>query len=163
MSEKTFSLSKEGEDFIKKEIKRYEDSRSSLIPSLYRVQEEKGWIPPEAIPYLSQLTGFPEADIQEILMFYTLFNKKPVGKVHVQVCCNVSCFMQGSKKLLKDLCEFFEVKEGEKSEDGKITITSVECLGACDEAPVMQVNDGYIGKLKGERAIQFLKDKIGNI
>ena len=159
MSVKEFTLSKEGENFIKKEMKRYESRRSGLIPSLCRIQEEKGWIPPEAVSYLSRLTGFPESDIKELLMFYTLFNKKPVGKLHVQVCCNVSCSLQGGRDLLRDLCEFFQVKVGETSVDGKITISPVECLGACDEAPVMQVNEDYIGKLKGEKAIYFLKDK----
>lgn len=164
MKPEAFKLSKEGEDFVKAELKRYESKRSALIPSLARVQKENGWIPPEAVPYLSQLTKLPESNIQEVLMFYTLFNKKPVGKLHVQVCCNVSCSMQGANKIVKDLCEFFKVQIGERSQDGKITITPVECLGACDKAPVIQINDeDYVGKLSSEEARYFIKDKVSKI
>ena len=157
---KDFFLSSEGESLIQKEMERYEVKLSCLIPCLYQIQKEKGWIPPEAIPWLSGKTSIPEAHIYEIVMFYTLFNKKPVGKFHVQVCCNVSCALRGSRKLMDNLCESFNVKENEISEDGNWTISRVECLGACDEAPVMQVNDQYLGKLKGDRAIEFLKSKV---
>ncbi|MCY4512341.1 MAG: NAD(P)H-dependent oxidoreductase subunit E [Bdellovibrionales bacterium] len=153
----TFTLSEEGIALIKKEMARYETKLSCLIPGLYQIQKEKGWISPEAVQWLSQQTGIPESHIQEVLMFYTLFNRKPVGKLHVQVCCNVSCFMQGGAELVKRICEAFQVKEGEVSTDGNWTVSRVECLGACDLAPAMQVNDQYLGKLKGERAIHVLR------
>ncbi|MGI9549523.1 MAG: NADH-quinone oxidoreductase subunit NuoE [Bdellovibrionales bacterium] len=155
-----FSLSHEGVDFIKKEMDRYEKKQSCLLPALYQIQKEKGWIPPEAVPWLSEITSIPKAHIYEILMFYTLFNKKPVGSFHIQVCCNVSCALKGSRELLDQLCNFFNVKEDQMSENGKFTISKVECLGACDEAPVMQVNDEYFGKLEGDKALQFLKNKM---
>lgn len=159
-SKKSFSLSEEGKKIIEKEMSRYEIKDSCLIPCLWQIQKEKKWIPPEAIPWLSQQTNIPESKIYEILMFYTLFNKKPVGKFHVQVCGNVSCFMQGGQDIIKKLCETFQVEEGQISSCGNWTISKVECLGACDEAPVIQLNDQYIGKLKGEKAIQFLKSKL---
>lgn len=152
-----FTLSKEGVALIKKEMTRYETKLSCLIPCLYQIQKEKGWISPEAVKWLGKQTGVPESYIQEVLMFYTLFNKKSVGKFHVQVCCNVSCFMQGGRELAKSICDTFQVKEGEISADGNWTVSRVECLGACDLAPVMQVNDQYLGKLKGERAIHVLR------
>lgn len=159
-NKKSFSLSKEGQDVIQKEMKRYETKLSSLIPCLWQIQKEKGWVPPEAVPWLSQETGIPESQIYEVLMFYTMFNKKPVGKFHVQVCGNVSCAMQGSREMIKKLCETFNVEEGKTSPCGNWTISKVECLGACDEAPVIQLNDQYVGKLKGDKAIQFLKFKL---
>lgn len=152
-----FTLSKEGMALIKKEMTRYEIKLSCLIPCLYQIQKEKGWISPAAVRWLSKQTNLPEAHIQEVLMFYTLFNKKPMGKFHVQVCCNVSCFMQGGRELVKRICDTFQVREGEVSADGNWTVSRVECLGACDLAPVMQVNDQYLGKLKGERAIHVLR------
>ncbi len=158
--QKVFSLSPEGVSIIQKEMNRYEVKLSCLIPCLYQIQKEKGWIPPESIPWLSEQTSIPETHIYEVLMFYTLFNKKPVGKFHVQVCCNVSCALKGSRELMDRLCKFFDVKEDEISADGNWTVSKVECLGACDEAPVMQVNDQYLGKLKGDRAIEVLKSKI---
>lgn len=156
----TFSISQEGLDLVNKEMTRYETKLSCLIPCLYQIQKEKGWISSEAVSWLSQHTSIPEASVYEVLTFYTMFNQKPVGKIHVQVCCNVSCCLEGSRELVQTLCETFKVKEGEISADGNWTFSKVECLGACDEAPVMQVNDQHVGKLKGDRAIEVLKSKL---
>lgn len=153
-----FQLSKEGLDFINNELKRYETPYSAIIPCLYRVQKEKGWVPPEAVPYLSQKMTLPEAHINEVLYFYTMFNKKPVGKLHVQVCTNISCSMNGGRELADHLCAKFNVKYDEVSPDGKITVSKVECLGSCDTAPMMQVNDKYIEKLTPELAVKKLKE-----
>ena len=156
--DKNFSLSQASQDIIKKEVTRYETKLSCLIPCLYQIQKEKGYIPDGAVSWLSKETRIPTAQIQEVLMFYTLFNKKPVGKFHVQVCCNVSCAMQGSYEIFKRLCKELDVKEGEISQDARWTVSRVECLGACDQAPVIQVNDNYFGNLQGEdRTLQFLK------
>ena len=160
--ENNFTLSKEGIEVIKKEMTRYETKLSCLIPCLYQIQKEKGWVPPQSVPWLSQLTKIPESSIYEVLMFYTMFNKKPVGKNHVQVCCNVSCSLGGGRELFERLCEAFQVKEGEVSADGNWTISKAECLGACDDAPVIQLNDEYIGKLKGDRAVEVLQSKLGS-
>jgi NADH-quinone oxidoreductase subunit E len=153
-----FSLSPEGADFVKKELTRYETPYSAIIPSLFRVQKEKGWVPPEAVPYLSKLTGLPEAHINEVLYFYTMFNKEPVGKLHVQVCTNISCAMNGGRELADHLCKHFGVAPGEVSADGKVTVSRVECLGSCGTAPMMQVNDQYIENLTPETAVKKLKE-----
>lgn len=153
-----FTLSKEGEDFVKSELTRYETNYSAIIPSLFRVQKEKGWVPPEAVPYLSKLMKLPEAHINEVLYFYTMFNKKPVGKLHVQVCTNISCAMNGGRELADHLCKSFNVKDGEVSADGKVTISRVECLGSCGTAPMMQVNDKYLENLTPATALQKLKE-----
>src|SRR5262249_44277661 len=104
-----FELSKEGQEFVKKELTRYESKYSAIIPSLYRVQKEKGWVPPEAVTHLSKLMEIPEAHINEVLCFYTMFNQKPVGKFHVQVCCNISCAMNGGRELADHLCRHYGV------------------------------------------------------
>jgi NADH-quinone oxidoreductase subunit E len=153
-----FKLSTEGQEFVKKELKRYETPYSAIIPSLFRVQKECGWVPPEAVTQLSQIMGIPEAHINEVRCFYTMFNQKPVGKLHVQVCTNISCAMNGSRELADALCKHFHVKDGEVSADGKVTISRVECLGSCGTAPMMQVNDQYIENLTPETAIRKLKE-----
>ena len=100
-----FSLSEEGVAFVKRELNRYEDRRSAVIPALYRVQKEnKGWVSPESVTYLSHLMDIPSAWIEEVLTFYTMFNKRPVGKYHVQVCCNISCSMNGGREMADHLC-----------------------------------------------------------
>ena len=154
-----FRLSAEGEAFVKKELTRYEDRKSAIIPSLYRVQEENGgWVSPECVKYLSQLMDLPEAWIEEVLTFYTMFNKQPVGKLNVQVCTNVSCAMNGGRELLSHLCKTFNTEEGAVSADGRYSFIRVECLGACDKAPMMQVNvEDYHENLTHEKAVEILK------
>jgi NADH-quinone oxidoreductase subunit E len=153
-----FKLSPEGVEFVKGELTRYETKYSAIIPSLYRVQKEHGWVPPEAVPFLSKLMGLPEAHINEVLYFYTMFNKEPVGKYHIQVCTNVSCAMNGGRELAEHLCKHFGVQGGQISADGKVTVSKVECLGSCDTAPMMQVNDQYLEKLTPETALRKLKE-----
>ena len=153
-----FSLSPEGEAFVRSELKRYETTHSAIIPSLYRVQREHGWVPPESVPYLAKIMGLPESHINEVLYFYTMFNKTPVGKLHVQVCTNISCAMNGGRELADHLCAHYGVRAGEVSPDGKVTVSRVECLGSCGTAPMMQVNDQFIENLTPETAVQKLKE-----
>jgi NADH-quinone oxidoreductase subunit E len=153
-----FTLSAESENLIKRELTRYETRYSAIIPSLFIVQKEKGWVPPEAVIHLSRLMELPEAHINEVLFFYTMFNKKPVGKVHAQVCTNISCSMNGGRELVAHLCKTFKVKEGEVSADGKITVSRAECLGSCDTAPMMQANDQYLENLTPEDAVRKLRE-----
>ncbi len=155
---KNFELSKEGLQFVKKQLNRYETKLSAILPCLYRVQEEKGgWVPSSAVSYLSQVMNIPEASISEVLSFYTMYNKKPVGRLHVQVCCNLSCAMNGARELVKYLCEKFNTNVDQMSADGLVTISQVECLGACDQAPVAQINDRYVGPLNQKTAIEQIK------
>jgi len=153
-----FKLSDEGVAFVKKELQRYEDKRSAIIRCLFRVQaENRGWVSPESVEYLSNLMDLPVAWIEEVLTFYTMFNQQPVGKYHVQVCCNISCSMNGGRELADHLNKTFGVHDGEISKDGRFTISRVECLGACDKAPMMQVNDTYHEGLTNEKAVQILQ------
>lgn len=154
-----FELSIEGQEYVKKELARYEIIESAIIPALYRVQKEnEGWVSEDAIAYLSQLMNIPEARINEVFHFYTMFNKKPVGKYHVQVCCNLACSMAGTREICDTFLEEYDVKEGEVTADKRFTFTRVECLGACDKAPMMQINDDYYEDLTPESARKLLKD-----
>jgi NADH-quinone oxidoreductase subunit E len=94
-----------------------------------------------------------------------MFNQEPVGKLHVQVCTNISCSMNGGRELTSHICKHFGVKVGEMSKDGMITVSKVECLGSCGTAPMMQINDHYHENLTNEKAIQIineLKARHGN-
>ena len=161
-----FQLSKEGQEFVKSELTRYEHKYSAIIPSLYRAQKEnRGWVSGDCIRHLSQLMAIPEAHIWEVAKFYTMFNKEPVGRLHVQVCTNISCSMNGGRELAAMLCKEYGVKPGEMSPDGLITISKVECLGSCGTAPMMQINETYHENLTNEKALQIineLKARHGN-
>lgn len=138
---KSFQLSSEGVAFVKKEMTRYETKLSAIIPSLYRAQDENGgWVGPEVVDYLSQLMDIPHSFIEEVLDFYTMFNKQPVGKYHLQVCTNISCAMAGGREIVQHLCKKLKVHPGQVTSDGKFSVSYVECAGSCGTAPVMQVN-----------------------
>lgn len=153
-----FKMSAEGEAFVKKEVARYEDRKSAIIPALFRVQKENGgWVSPESIKYLAGVMDIPEIWIEEVMTFYSMFNKKPVGTYHVQVCCNISCSMNGGRELLNNLCKTFHVDPNTVTADGRFSFTNVECLGACDKAPMMQVNEKYYEDLTNDSAVSILK------
>lgn len=152
-----FKLSPAGEEIVKKELTRYESKRSAIIPALYQVQKEMGWVSSDAIQYLSGLMDLPQAWIQEVMMFYTMFNQHPVGKHHVQVCTNVSCAMNGGRELADHICKSFDAQYGEVTKDGKFTVSRVECLGSCGTAPMMQVGDAYYENLTPEKAVELLR------
>jgi NADH-quinone oxidoreductase subunit E len=161
-----FQLSKEGQDFVRTELTRYEHRYSAIIPSLFRCQEEnRGWLSPECIRHLSQIMEIPEAHIWEVAKFYTMFNKEPVGRLHVQVCCNISCAMNGGRELTDSICKTYGVQDGEVSADGMVSVSRVECLGSCGTAPMMQVNSTYFENLTPEKAVQIINElraKHGN-
>lgn len=147
-----FKLSPAGIEFVKREIHRYETKLSAVIPCLYKVQEENGgWVSPECVSYLSQLMKLSESEIYEVLTFYTMFNKNPVGPLHVQVCCNISCAMQGSRKILEEL---------KKQNNPNVTLSAVECLGSCDTAPVLQINrEPYMEKVSLDKIKKTIQER----
>lgn len=142
---------------IQKELKRFESERSAILPVLYIVQKTRRWISEDLIENLAQEMKMPASDILEVRNFYTMFNQKPVGSLHVQVCTNISCSMNGGRELVKSICEKYKVGFDEVSPCGKVTISRVECLGACDKAPMMQVNDKYHEDLTTASAIEILE------
>jgi NADH-quinone oxidoreductase subunit E len=153
-----FRLSDEGRKKVEAELKRYEAKESAIIPSLYVAQaENKGWVTPEVISELSKTMDIPESRINEVFKFYTMFNQKPVGKYHVQVCTNISCALEGGRELATHICKELKVKYNEVSDDGRFTVSKVECLGSCGTAPMMQVNDRYYEKLTHETAMSLLR------
>jgi NADH-quinone oxidoreductase subunit E len=152
----------EDKQVIMSELKRYESNYSAIIPSLYCIQKTHGWVPPKAVTELSEISKIPEAHINEVLCFYTMFNKVPVGKLHVQVCTNVSCAMNGGRELANHLCKNYGVDFGEVSKDGLVTVNKAECLGACHNAPMMQINDNYYENLTQESAVETI-DKLAKV
>ncbi len=155
-----FKLSKDGLEKIKKELTRYETRRSAILPALYIAQSENdGWISPDVVMHLSEVMEIPISHISEVLTFYTMYNKKPVGKHHIQVCTNVACCMAGSREIVKHLCTTLNIHEDELSADKKFTVTRVECLGSCNTGPVVQINhDDYIENMSIEKMDKLLKE-----
>jgi NADH-quinone oxidoreductase subunit E len=153
-----FQLSITAKEKIQTELKRYETKESAIIPSLYIAQKENnGWVNEEVIDSLSKEMGIPQSKINEVFKFYTMFNQKEVGKYHVQVCTNISCAINGARELAQHICKELHIKSGETTEDGKFTVSNVECLGSCGTAPMMQINEDYHENLSPESAINILR------
>jgi NADH-quinone oxidoreductase E subunit len=150
-----------GED-TKKEIEarleRLPERHSLLIPLLHMAQREFGYVSQEAMEYISKEYEFDVAEVRAVATFYTMFNKKSVGKFHVQVCQNLSCSMLGAESLIEHLEKKLAIEVGETTEDGMFTLSRVECLGSCGTAPVMQVNDDYYENLTPEKVDQIIDD-----
>ena len=153
-----FKLSDQGLKEVQAELKRYETKESAIIPSLYVAQKENnGWISDDVIAHLSSVMDIPAARINEVFKFYTMFNQKPVGKHHVQVCTNISCAVNGGRELADHICKELGVGFNEVTKDGRFSVSHVECLGSCGTAPMMQVNDDYYENLTNESAMNTLR------
>lgn len=153
-----FQLSAEGLADVKKELARYETKESAIIPALYVAQKEnKGFITTAVIHHLGQVMDIPVSKINEVFKFYTMFNQVPVGKHHVQVCTNISCALEGGRELASHICHELGVKLGQVTNDGRFSVSRVECLGSCGTAPMMQVNDKYYESLTPESAMNILR------
>lgn len=157
-----FQLSEEGLKKVQTELKRYESRQSAIIPALYIAQKENGgYISNEVIDYLSKIMDLPVSRINEVFKFYTMFNQKSVGKYHVQICNNISCVLNGSRELTDHVLHALNCKMDDLTLDGKFRVSSVECLGACGMAPMMQVNEDYHENLTPEKAVEILKGLKG--
>jgi len=124
-------------------LTRYPTKEAALLPTLHLAQEVWGWISPEVVHYVGELLDLSPATVFGVVSFYNMYNQKPVGKYHVQVCTNLSCMVNRSYDIYEHLCEKLHVNPGQTTPDGLYTITEVECLASCGTAPVVQVNNDY--------------------
>lgn len=149
-------LPPESKKYIQRELKRYETKESALIPALFEAQKVFGYIDPEVIDVLAHEMDIPPSRVSEVANFYTMFNKKPVGKYHIQVCTNISCAMVGARETMDKICRKIGTKPDEISKDGRFTVSAVECLGSCGTAPMAQINDEYHENLTEEKIDRLL-------
>ncbi|MCK5167256.1 MAG: NADH-quinone oxidoreductase subunit NuoE [Rhodospirillaceae bacterium] len=161
---KSFSFSAENAELAKAELAKYPTGReaSAVMPLLMIAQRQNdGWLPREAMETVAEMTGLADIRVYEVATFYTMYNLQPVGKNHVQVCTNISCLLKGSDEIAKVCKKRLDLAFGESSADGKFTLSEVECLGACVNAPMMQINDDFYEDLTAETAEAVL-DKLIN-
>ena len=118
-------------------------SSSMVLPCLHRIQEDQGHIGQSDIDALVEYLGVPRVQIEEVLSFYSMFRIRPGGRWQVAVCRNVSCSMRGAERLLAHLENRLGIREGSTTADGRVTLSTVECLGSCGTAPVVVVNGAY--------------------
>jgi len=140
-------------------LARYPDREAAILPALHLAQREFGYVSDEAIVYVADLLGFTPARIEGVATFYTMYNRKPVGKYHLQICRNLSCSLMGAEHLIEHVSKRLGIRPGETTPDGKFTMSQVECLGSCGTAPVLQLNDDYHESLTEEK-IDALLDRL---
>jgi NADH-quinone oxidoreductase subunit E len=152
-------LSEQAKAEIAKLRAQYPDARSVLMPALTLAQKEnKGWL---SLPVMEEVADFldiPAAEVKSVASFYTMYNQKPVGKYHIQVCTNISCSLLGAEHIVEHLSRKLHIAEGETTRDGKFTLSTVQCLGSCGTAPVMQINDQYYENLTEAKVDEILKE-----
>jgi NADH-quinone oxidoreductase subunit E len=141
-------------------VKRYppERRRSAVLPALYLVQSQQGYITGNGMRHVADLLGITPADVEDVVSYYTMFYTKPVGKFVVNVCRTLSCALNGAERVTERLCEALQITPGQTDATGTFTLVEVECLGACDRAPVVMVNDSWHECLKPEDATRLLED-----
>ncbi len=135
----------------------YPHKRAALLPALHLAQETFGYISLEVEEYIAALFGLTAAHVHEVVTFYTLYFQQPKGRHVVAVCHNLSCHLLGAKTILDHLTQRLSVEVGETTADGRVTLQSVECLCACEQAPMMQVDDRYEGNLTPEKVDRILE------
>lgn len=152
----SLKLSPQSMKRIKEVMTHYPNKQAALLPILHIVQEEKGYVPAEMEVDIAEVVEVPVVKVREVITFYTLFNRQPVGKYHVQMCRTISCTLCGHRELLKYVKEKLGIEAGQTSPDGKYTLNVVECLAACEMAPAMQINEKYYGSLTPQRIDEIL-------
>ncbi len=141
-------------------VKRYppDRRRSAVLPALYLAQKQQGYITANAIRHVAEALGITRADVEDVVSFYTMFYRKPVGRFVLQVCRTLSCAVNGAERVTEALTEKLGVRPGHTDADGTFTLVEVECLGACDRAPVVMVNDAWHECLSPEDASTLVDD-----
>jgi len=160
-----FAFDADSEAQIAKIIARYPAGKqaSAVIPLLYVAQRQMGrltgsaWVPRVAMDVIGERLSMPPIRVYEVATFYFMFNMKPIGRFHLQLCGTTPCMLRGSDDVMRACHDAAHVKVGQTSEDGLFTLTEVECLGACVNAPVLQVDDDYYEDLDYDRTVALIE------
>ena len=145
-------------DQIDKIATRYARRRSAIMPALHLIQAEQGYISKQSMEEVADILDITPVQVYETATFYHMFRTKPIGSHHLQVCTNVSCMLNGADDLLSQLESLLAIKCGETTADGRFTLSAVECLGSCDTAPVMQINNqAYCENLTGPKLHELIQ------
>lgn len=157
----SFSFSEENKKKIEEILKKYpaDKKRSGTIPLLDIAQRQNGnWISVSAMDEIAKILEIPYIKVYEVATFYTMFNLKPVGKFFIQLCRTTPCWLRGCDNLLQVVKEKLGITNGQTTADGMFTLLEVECLGACVNAPMVQINDDYYEDLSADNFSKLLDD-----
>jgi NADH-quinone oxidoreductase subunit E len=137
--------------------RHYPESKAALLPALWIAQEQEGWISTGMMQYLADLLDIDAAHVLGVVTFYTMFQDKPHGKYHLEICTNVSCLLRGSDAIVDTVLRCTGAKPGQTSADGKFTVSEAECMGACGGAPMIAIGEEYYERLTPQKLEEILK------
>lgn len=156
MPDEIATFSPEVEAEIDRHLAKYPVRRSAILPLMFIVQRERGYLDPPGVSYLAKRLNLRITDIWEVATFYSMIHLEPIGKYHIQVCKTLSCKLLGADKITKYCSEKLGIKKGETTADGRFSLSEVECLGSCGTAPMFQINFDYHENLTTEKVDQIL-------
>jgi NADH-quinone oxidoreductase E subunit len=137
-------------------LSRYPKKEAAMLPVLYLAQQEFGYLSAEAIEYVARLMGQSPAKVHGVVSFYTMYNMKPIGRHHIQVCRTLSCALAGAEKITDFIKNKLAIELGQTTADRRFTLSEVECLASCGTGPMMQINDDYYENLNEESVTEIL-------
>jgi NADH-quinone oxidoreductase E subunit len=137
--------------------RRYPTTQALTLPVLWMVQEQEGYVSEASMQEVAELLNVSFAHVLGVVTFYTMFQKKPTGRHHIEVCTNVSCMLRGSKSIMQHLEQRLGVKCGETTPDKKVTLSETECMGACGYAPMLAIGEEYHEHLTTEKVDRLLE------
>ncbi|HEY7218306.1 MAG TPA: NADH-quinone oxidoreductase subunit NuoE [Candidatus Binatia bacterium] len=138
-------------------VARYPKKEAAMLPVLYLAQREFGHLSAEAVEYVAKLMDQPPARVQGVVSFYSMYNTKPIGRHHIQVCRTLPCALGGAEKITAFLTQKLGIKPGQTTAEGRFTLSEVECLASCGTAPMMQVNDDYYENLTEDKITEIIE------
>nr|CDJ86169.1 NADH:ubiquinone oxidoreductase domain containing protein [Haemonchus contortus] len=155
-----FQFNEENKKKLEVLISNYPEGHkaAALIPALDLAQRQHGWLPISAMHEVARLLDVPRMRAYEVATFYTMFNRQPIGKYHLQVCATTPCMLRGAETITETIEKALGIHAGETAKDGLFTLTEVECLGACVNAPMIQINDDYYEDLTVQDVNDILTD-----
>jgi NADH-quinone oxidoreductase subunit E len=157
-------FSPEVEAEIERHLAKYPVRRSAILPLMFIVQRERGYLDPPGVAYLADRLGVRITDIWEVATFYSMINTEPVGRYHFQICKTLSCKILGAGKITEHCVKRLGIKPGETTQDGQFSLSEVECLGSCGTAPMMQIGFDYYENLTTEKVDELIeKCKTGEL
>lgn len=136
---------------------RYHDAQSSLLPALYVVQRDHGWLSPDAVEAVGDLLNVPKATVKGTATFYAMFRHKPIGRHLIQLCTNVACMIMGAERLVDILKSRYNLEPNGTTDDGRFSLVIMECIGACGTAPAMLVDTDFYDNLTEQGIVDILK------
>lgn len=158
MAERRFSFTDDRKRRAGEILGRYPTARAAILPMLWLVQEQEGWVPPEAAAHVACELGVRTGEVHEVMSFYTMFKRRPQALIRMELCRGICCRMKGAEEIVERVKERLGVEEGCTTDDGRFHLSTSQCLGLCGTAPSMMVGDVCYEDLTVEMVDGILRD-----